>query len=141
MKVLTKVLTEAWPGWSLLSSLWWPLPQLLLSSRTLELWPSIPPSAERGRREGNQPDSPLPRSSPEAGRVGQLRMGGGSAGLIWKPEGRGRAREKTMGLCVGRRACVHGREEGGGRRVDSAPFLPVLRLVCTVQLCYKPCPE
>ena len=71
-------------------------------------------AAETGSREGNQPDSPLPRSSPEAGRVGQLRKGGGSAGLIWKPEGRGRAREKTMGLCVGRRACVNGREEGGG---------------------------
>lgn len=32
-----------WPGWSLLSRLWWPLPQLLLSPGALELWPAIPP--------------------------------------------------------------------------------------------------
>ena len=60
--------------------------------------------------------------------MGQLRMGGGSAGLIWKPEGRGRAREKTMGLCVGRRACVHGREEGGGRKGGKRRRGPAPRL-------------
>lgn len=44
--------------------------------------------------------------------MGQLE-GAGSAGLIWKPEGR----SKTMGPCVYRGAkCVHYREEeeGGG---------------------------
>lgn len=58
-------------------------------------------------------------------------MGGGSAGLIWKPEGRGRAREKTMGLCVGRRACVHGREEGGGEgKGGGGPHRGSSRSIC-----------
>lgn len=63
--------------------------------------------------EGNGLTAPSPAPS-EAVRVGQLGGGRGSAGLIWKPEGRGRAPRQTMGLCVGESVCTL---EGGGRRV------------------------
>lgn len=43
---------------------------------------------------------PPPGSFLEAVGVGQLGVVVCSAGLIWKPEGWGRALEKTMGLCV-----------------------------------------
>lgn len=61
---------------------------------------------------------PPPGSFPEVVGVGQLSWGGCSAGLIWKPEGWGRALEKTMGLCVCRGGCVYTsgrREEGEGK--------------------------
>lgn len=78
-------------------------------------------AAERGRREGNQPDSPLPRSSLEAGRVGQLKRGGGSAGLIWKPEGRGGHGRRQWGcVSVGERVYTDGRREEGREEEEGA---------------------
>lgn len=57
--------------------------------------------SSRGAAEEKGPCHPLlDRSFLEAVWVGQLGGGVCSAGLIWKPEGWGRALEKTMGLCV-----------------------------------------
>lgn len=51
--------------------------------------------------EGIGPDSPLPPLLPRGSQGGSAVEGWeGSAGLIWNPEGRGRAVAETMELCL-----------------------------------------
>lgn len=71
--------------------------------------------AAGGADGGTGPDSPLPRAFPEAARVGQLRSGGRLSWPHLETRGPGKGSEKTMGLCVGGGACVHGRGRGGKR--------------------------
>lgn len=76
-------------------------------------------AAEKVKRNRLTAPPPLHPGGSQGGSAGGGWGGEGrdSAGLIWKPEGRRRALEKTMGLCVfgGVSLGVHWRE-GGGRR-------------------------